>query len=214
MRPWAKISFALLLLCRSALAQGFVNLDFEDANNLGTPGSFNQISATDAFPGWTVYARYIVYDDISLSGGSISICDSGPPFYFPPIQGTYFALLFSANTPGDQLSISIGQTGQIPPSANSITFWGNDEGMQITFNGQPLSFSSIGSTANYSIYGADISAFAGQTGQLLFTVPPLTGSDNLDNIQFSSSSVPEPSEFALIALGALLLGFRRWRNSF
>ena len=193
-------------------AQGFVNMDFEDANNLGTPASFNQISAADAFPGWTVTARYIFYDNVSLSGGSVSIFDSNPPYSAAPIQGTYFVYLAGVNVPGYDIPISLGQTGQIPSSAKSITFWGNDEGMQITFNGQPLSFSTIGSTANYSIYGADISAFAGQTGQLLFTVPPLTGSDNLDNIQFSSSSVPEPSEFALSALGGLLLGFLRWRT--
>jgi hypothetical protein len=35
----------------------------------------------------------------------------------------------------------------------------------------------------------------------------------LDNIQFSPVPVPEPSEFALAALGAVFPGFRRWRNS-
>jgi hypothetical protein len=38
------------------------------------------------------------------------------------------------------------------------------------------------------------------------------GPATLDNIQFSSTAVPEPSELALGALGALLLGFRRWRK--
>ena len=84
--------------------------------------------------------------------------------------------------------------------------------MQITFNGQPLNFFVTGSTANYNIYAADISEFAGHTGQLLFTVPPYTGSDELDYIQFSSVPVPEPSEFGLAVLGALLLGLRRWRK--
>jgi PEP-CTERM motif len=95
-------------------------------------------------------------------------------------------------------------------------FWGTAGGLQVTFNGQPLTFLTTGSTANYIIYTADISAYAGQTGQLLFADPYYTntqgGPASIDNIQFSSSSVPEPSAFALGALGTLLLGFRRWRN--
>ena len=87
--------------------------------------------------------------------------------------------------------------------------------MQATFNGQPIDFLVTGSTANYTIYSADISAYAGQTGQLLFTLPPNVDGDYaiLDNIQFSTTAVPEPGPFALAALGTLLLGFRRWRSA-
>ena len=194
-------------------SQDFVNFDFEAANNLGSPGSFAQLSAADAFPGWTVSAGYIVYDDFSLSGGSVSIFDSGPPFYLPPIQGIYFAYLASANNPQNLYAISLDQTGTIPQSAESITFWGNDEGMEITFKGQPLDFMVTGITANYNIYSADISSFAGQAGELLFTAPPLTGSDTLDNIQFSASPVPEPNSFGLFALGGLLATWLQWRKS-
>jgi len=84
-------------------------------------------------------------------------------------------------------------------------------GMQITFNNQALSFASISTTGSYSIYGADVSAFAGQTGELLFRVPSQQGGI-FDNIQFSTVAVPEPSTFALAALGALLLGCRRWQK--
>jgi len=74
----------------------------------------------------------------------------------------------------------------------------------------------IGSTQNYEIMAGNISTFAGQTGQLLFTALPGTednaGSGLLDNIEFSSLPVPEPNEIALAALGALFLGFCR-RNS-
>jgi hypothetical protein len=86
--------------------------------------------------------------------------------------------------------------------------------MQITFNSQPLNFLVTGSSANYDIYTADISAYAGQTGQLLFTVPPYVNSAILDNIQFSSSPVPEPAALALAALGAGLLGCLRRRQTF
>ncbi len=201
-----------LAMITAALSQGFLNLNFESAKIDGNL-TFNQIDATNAFPGWTVVAPYIFYDDRSLSGASISIIDTNPPSSFVPIHRKYYALLIGADPKiyGSTFAISIGQTGQIPSWAASISFWGNDQGMQITFNGQPLDFSVSGSTANYNIYSADISAFAGQTGPLLFTVPPSYGG-TLDNIQFSSSPIPEPGTFALVGLGALLLGWRRYRR--
>ena len=93
----------------------------------------------------------------------------------------------------------------------SIIFWGNDVGLNITFRSQLLNFVVTGSTANYNVYTADISAYAGQTGLLLFTETAY-GNSALDNIQFSTTPVPEPSTLALGALGALLLGFRRWKK--
>jgi hypothetical protein len=61
----------------------------------------------------------------------------------------------------------------------------------------------------------NISAFAGSVAQLTFsTTTGNFGGDGLylDDIQFSTTAVPEPSEFALTALGGLLLGFPRCRN--
>ena len=200
------ISFSLL---QTVSGQGFNNLDFEAARNLGSPGSFAQLPASNAFPGWTVTAPYIVYNDISLSGGSITIFDTNSPTSKAPIQGKYFAYL---EGPGSApYTVSLGQTGQVPDSAMSIIFWGNDVGLNITFRSQLLNFVVTGSTANYNVYTADISAYAGQTGLLLFTETAY-GNSALDNIQFSSTAIPEPSALALTALGALLLGLRRWEK--
>jgi hypothetical protein len=197
----------LLGLPRVVCAQGFVNLNFESAN-VPSQRTSNEIPATNAFPGWDVSAPYIYLNDFSLSGDSISLMDSNSIYSGPPIQGRYYALFRGAST----YSISLGQTGQVPLWAQTITYWGNDQGFQITFSGQLLTFGAISNTANYTVYGADISAFAGQTGQLLFTAPPGTGG-MLDNIRFSSTPVPEPNTFALVALGASLLGLRRWKHS-
>jgi hypothetical protein len=57
------------------------------------------------------------------------------------------------------------------------------------------------------IVGGDISAFAGQSGELLFTALPQTASV-LDYIQFSNVPVPEPSICGVFGVGALLLALR------
>ena len=64
----------------------------------------------------------------------------------------------------------------------------------------------------------NVSAFAGSTATLAVLCQAIQGGAfpanenvfNLDDIQFSSSSVPEPSALALGALGAFLLGFHRF----
>jgi hypothetical protein len=65
--------------------------------------------------------------------------------------------------------------------------------------------------SNYTLYGGDVSAFAGQVSQLSFA-SLAGGAPNellVDNIQFSSQLIPEPSVFGLLALVGLFLGLRR-----
>jgi hypothetical protein len=60
MKPWLNILFALLLISRSGHAQGFLNLNFEQATVASAPSgytpadAFNSISTASAFPFWTV----------------------------------------------------------------------------------------------------------------------------------------------------------------
>ena len=203
--------------------QGFVNLNFERAN-LSAYGSEKEIEipATNGIPGWTAYSDGVALDDIvlngqSLGGGEVNIDGTNNPTGFAPDQGNYFVFLQGGFY--DTGTAAIGQTGTIPANALSLIFWGSSHNMVITFNGLPLSFAILGNTANYTIYGADISAYAGQTGQLLFTaldgeeiVPPnypeYGGSGIIDNIQFSSSPVPEPNKSVLACLGGILLASR------
>lgn len=212
-------------------AQGFANLNFESTVIVHDPsGGYTGSSfASQAIPGWTAYISGvpqtdIIYNDVPLSAPWVTLQGTNNILGLPAIQGKYFVMLwgeFNPNPPGNPAfetnSAAIGQTAQIPLSALSLTFWGAMGGMQVTFNGQPIDFLVTGGTANYNIYAADISAYAGQTGQLLFTDPyygnTFGGPSSIDNLQFSSTAVPEPSALALGALGALLLGIRRWRNS-
>ena len=78
---------ALVFLGQSGLAQGFINLNFESAHI--TNGSIGLIDSTSGFPGWTVTPNYCIYDNLSLSGNSISIFDTNAVYAASPVQGKY-----------------------------------------------------------------------------------------------------------------------------
>ena len=223
--PYLFLINALLTWSQCARAQAsFVNLDFEqavivlDQSNEYPP--FAAV-ASNALPGWSFNGNRVGANDINYNfttGGSaaVSIHDINTQFgQVPILQGHYSVFLQGefAFRP-DALSVSLWQSGQIPSTARSLIFWGGPGAatFQITFNGQNVPFSIIGSGSNYNIYGGDISTFSGQTGELRFTALPRRESV-IDNIQFFTQSIPEPSSFALFGLGTLLLGFFGRRNS-
>ena len=193
----------ILVGIRHTFAQGFVNLDFESANLSGyTAGS---VPASNAIPGWTAYIGGVTLTNINYdtrTGGGVDLLDSGD------LQGIYWVMLEWDGLVNQYPAI--GQTGTIPATAQSLIWWGSGQDV-LSFNGQTLSFSLIGNGAHYGIFGADISAFAGQTGQLLFTStgPRTVGPSLIDNIQFSSSPIPEPSAVALILLGSVVFIYVR-----
>jgi hypothetical protein len=79
----------------------------------------------------------------------------------------------------------------------------------VFLDGQALSYSLLFYGSGYVEYGANIpSDMDGQMEALMFAGDNIV----LDNIEFSSMSVPEPSEYALLGLGAGLFGFWRQRK--
>jgi hypothetical protein len=201
-------------LSRGAEAQGFVNLNFESANVSGF--STGSVPTTNTFPSWTAYIAgvqqsSVIYDTRPLDNAAVTLQGTNSDS-LTPIQGNFTAwLLGSSRFASQQQSVGLGQTGQVPVSAESLIFWGYVGSTDVSFAGHTLSLIEIGNTANYNIYGANISSYAGQTGQLLFTVQP-GFNDVIDNIQFSSNIVPEPSTLGLSALGGLFVVWRRWRK--
>ena len=218
---FAIIALSTFILIHSAKAQGFVNLNFESANipNGTSPGSYIPIS--DGLPGWSGYytsststnvATQVAYEGISLGGNVISIIDTNVGFGFSPIQGTYSAFLFGGGS-GTYYAATISQTGLVPAGTATLlmdaSFFGAN--FVVKIGGETISMIPLQNFSNYTIYGADISSFAGTTTTLSFTEPPATGVQPggllLDNIQFSSTPVPEPSDLALLVLGGLFLGY-------
>jgi hypothetical protein len=232
---------ALLSLAQLGFAQGFVNLGFESATLVPVPGDpYGSVQFAQAFPGWAGTAGGIplsgaLTNNVFLNQAGISIIDhnwTNSAGYkngggYPPIgeliQGHYTAILYSGlvgfQTAGDT---TLSQTGLVPAGTASLqfrAFEGFDPlgSFAVTLGGQNLSLVTISNSLNYTLYGADISAWAGQTAQLAFTVfaeSPYQVNEYLylDAIQFSTQSIPEPGAFVLAALGTLFLGFSRRRQ--
>jgi hypothetical protein len=226
---------ALFVLCQNGHAQGFANLDFESANPTGYPRNSSNVPISAALPGWTAFSiqpssgtspsSQIWYDAISLGGAIISVNDANTGFGFAgfgfaPLQGSFSAFLFGGLF---QQSVAISQTGLVPGTANSIQMeignYGGIGAFTVAVNGQNISMIPLANFPTYTLFVGNISSYANQVSALTITALAVQSGPGpnpvlLDNITFSSQSIPEPSEFALTALGALLLGFCRWRNYF
>jgi len=217
----ATVAVSLLTFAQNGFCQGFVNLNFESAQIIPIAGGpyVNSIATSNALPGWTV-----------LYGSSQQSVMS----YNAPALGSTFVTLYATNGlqlagnysvllqgGGTASAATISQTGLVPADALSLLFYGAansslSSGLVVSLGGQDISFSAISNELNYTLYGGNIpSDMAGQSEQLMFSALEAFGGYNnwnIDNIQFSTSPIPEPSELALVAIGVFLFGFRR-RNS-
>lgn len=221
-------SGCLILLCVALPAQGqgtFENLDFESANIAGYPVNSSHVPITLAIPGWSGFygtnqTSDVWYDGVSLGGVMISVVDSNVAQYgFSPLQGKFSAALFGGiGGIGTPLAATISQTGLVPAGTKSLQaiWWSEDGNPVVTLGGQTINMVPLASYPTYTLYGGDISSFAGEVETLSITEPPpAQGSPSmleLDNIQFSDQAIPEPGVFGLFALGALVLIWRVLRR--
>ena len=221
-----KFRFIVILLSLAACpmmcahAQGsFQNLGFESPITPLVPvDSDGHVLITAALPGWNGYLEanqqsVVLYDNFTLGSASISLFGSG----LPVIEGNYTVLLQPGSYPavGIYVGAAIAQTGMIPSDAKSLMFFGSLTPtfgqLQVTLDGQNLSFFALSAGPNYTVYGSDITGFAGVVRELRFTAPDIgIGPNNvyLDSISFSTVPIPEPGVFGLFAFDSLLLGWR------
>jgi hypothetical protein len=202
----AAICFAFL---QNISGQGFVNLDFEQANIPPTPagqlGGFADPAL--AFPGWIVGPGVVGYNTLSL--GSAAEILIGPNYPngigYSSLQGSYSVLLqtFSYNASPASLS----QTALIPANAKSISMLG---AAYVSLNGVSIPLLQL----QDGRWAGDISAYAGNIAQLTLSGPSSgTGWMYFDDIQFSPASVPEPSVLSLFGVSALFICLRMLRSN-
>ena len=212
------ISFSLL---QTVSGQGFVNLNFEQAiivTDPSVPYYPYGVYASNALPGWTTIGflspTYILYNDISLGATSITLCGTNSPYSPSSLDGRFSIDLYGG-VEGPASGASISQTGLVPTNAVSIRFIAQGLAqpfggpLLVSLGGQNISYSTISTGPNYTVYGGDISVFAGQIAQLTFNTPQ--GNNNyweLDDIQFSSLPVPEPSVLSLCGICTFLIYWR------
>jgi len=217
----------VLAIKQNVGAQGFINLNFESANISNSTALAYPIPISDGLPGWNGYftsgtnpyqVTQVTYDGLSLAGATISINDSNTPV-FGPISGRYSAMLFGGAEGDGLASASISQTGLVPSGTESLLFDAHVSGalFTVTLGGQTIAMQPLQTFFNYTLYGGNIpSDLAGQSETLMLTEPPAVGAQpsmfELDNIQFSNSSVPEPSAFGLTALCGIFIASRRYNR--
>jgi hypothetical protein len=99
----------------------------------------------------------------------------------------------------------VTQSGFIPTAARSVQFLvqENPSSLSVSLNGVAIPIFQLPASVLGAVYGADISAFAGTTASLTFTEGP--GTTLIDDISFSSQSVPEAGTMALTGLGGLAM---------
>jgi hypothetical protein len=238
MQQMVKFLIAALLLFKASagFAQGsFQDLNFESADVPASSGyepygTFVPIAS--ALPGWTAFVgnqqvSQVAYNSPTAGTATISLIgpnwntDDVDQYGVGIIDGNYTLDLQGGANPNNIALIepvSIEQFGAVPSTAESLQFKALTSlpSLSVSFAGSALNLVALSSGVGpngipYNLYGANISAYAGQAGELEFT----SGNETypticlLDDITFSPNAVtPEPSTLALGIVGASVIWLR------
>ncbi len=214
MKPRFIIWFSVvsLFLLRNGSGQTFQNLNFESANlSPVSSGQFGgSVEITNALPGWSGYigtnqVTTVSQNAVTLGAASIGIL--GPNWSFGGIiQGNYTLVLQPGADPfgilGENVGASVSQSGLVPANDQSLQFKTQSfDNFSVSLGGQDLILIPLATGTNYTLYGADITPFAGKIETLTFDVSAAPNDANyFDSIVFSPSSVPEPSALSLLSI--------------
>ena len=202
------------ILASDSFAQGtFRNLNFEETTLPYSSNVVGGVSATEAFPGWTVYYGSAPQTEVGYNVNRAwpSIMLWSRDYWGIPAFPVHFGLFSAVPFPSEVETVSLAQVGNIPDGVNALTFqtYGlfNANSLEVFFGGNrvPLEFISGPSMLRHD-WRADLSGLAGQSGELRITAnlqPNAPGVTALDNLQFVA--IPEPRVWVLFLAGTALL---------
>ncbi len=205
------LTAALEVVCASAVAQTFQNIDFGLTHVPNATPWGTQVLVSEAFPFWATY--FGVLPTISVGYNGVPGADGGIALITPDdtsdegIPGHNTAFLQAGSGNFGLVSVALAQTAQFPAGTMSLLFVAtppNGGGWQVSVGGQTIPVVEVSQVdTRFNEYEANISAFAGLTEELRFTALPGTSGANmwLGEIQFSPMEMPEPSTLALVGLG-------------
>jgi hypothetical protein len=219
-------SLMALLVCSAPtclFGQAFVNLDFESATVVPVTTPFARtIDAALAFPGWSIVTGgttngFVFNNDVTLTpyASAALFSRTNSTFGTAVIDGNYSfwmnsGLLYPTPTPAVASDTILAQSGLVPTGSRSLLMKvSNESPFSVGLGGTSLSLIPLSTTARYTLYGADVSAFEGMSEELRITVPysgnwpfGVYNSLIIDSISFSPNPIPEPGTWALLGLGA------------
>ncbi len=214
-RAWAWF-FAMAVAATSARAQGtFQNLDFESARVGLVTNALPQVAVSEALPSWSAsdgtdqLSTIAVYPAFPVTGGFLSPVDLIASAT-DSLDGNFSVILGAGSGSPVPAHGTISQTGRVPVGVHSLLFKAAlipGSTLQVSLGGASLSYVALSTQPKDTVYGADISAFAGDTAELIFMAA--TRGAEIDDIEFSPQIVPEPSVLALAGAAASL--FLCWR---
>jgi hypothetical protein len=188
-----------------------VNLNFEQATV--PPGSQLTLPAALAFPGWTprlgeVVLNNVYYNNDGIGEAAVGLYDQPRTnIGLPVFEGRYSTELITGF--GTNTRASLAQLGDIPSDSRSIRLLSTRAlgPPEVYIGGVPVPLVLLVSAPSTqpSLYGGDVTAFAGTGAELrLVSGPPQTGGINgVDAIEFSAIPIPEPICLVL-AVGTLV----------
>lgn len=204
-------------------AQLVPNGSFENGTLPTSSASYGTtIDAATGLPNWNISGSSLYYQYGPLGGPVIAITS-----YYSPSAGSNSVFL-QAGFGGAPTPVSMWQNLSIPSNIKTITFQSKSLYDTNLYHGyylallvsaagvsiSPLNFST--DSSGYMNYGIDVSAYAGSTMELRFLVDPLGGNIGgayqIDNIQYSSTPVPEPGTLTLLGVGGVMLGLQYCRK--
>jgi hypothetical protein len=157
---------ATIAIAAKGFAQGFINLNFENATVADLPaGQWEFVSTADALPGWTSYwgtnlvTTLATHNSVTL--GSVNVGILGPNL--SPGPGSlldHFTAVIQAGIDlrGDYVSATISQAALVPVTAQSLLFQTglglqNPSHISVTLNGQSIPLSLLGATSTRNFWG-------------------------------------------------------------